>query len=52
MPLFPLDECPFAAPECSVGADYRDYEAELAAQVGDYDFHGPFEARDDDFTPF
>jgi hypothetical protein len=51
--LSPLDECPFDVPEePSDGTDYDVWAEQVWAQVGDYDAYGPFDGRDDDFTPF
>ena len=65
IPLSPLDKCPFDAPDPSCrrrlnsadvdtsgGTDHPDYEAELVAQVGDYDVHGPFATHEDVIKPF
>ena len=49
----PFDECPFDVPdEPSDGIDYDAWAEQVWAQVGDYDAYGPFDGRDDDFTPF
>jgi hypothetical protein len=51
--LSPFDECPFDVPEeSSDGIDYDAWAEQVWAEVGDYDAYGPFDGRDDDFTPF
>ena len=46
----PIRRVPFDVPE--EPSDGIDYAEQVWAQVGDYDAYGPFEGRDDDFTPF